>query len=398
VSSRVALAAATVLAVAGLAVPAAGATPLMIVGFNDEANTLYGDADWSLPLMQQLHTQLLRVDLYWGGPYAVAKRKPAHPADPADPAYDWRLYDRLVRKASNYGIQVMFSIVFTPPWANGGRARNVAPTTTAGWNALRGFALAAATRYSGVYVPPVSQQDPTDSTSALPLPWVHYWTAWNEPNNPVFLFPQWRKVGKKYRIESARNYAKICNAIYSGVHSALVGGEKVACGVTAPRGNDEPTSKRPSVDPMAFMRAAKAAGLKTFDAYAHHPYYGFPNETPSYKPNPTKTHAIQLGNIDVLIAQMTKLWGRKPLWITEYGYQTKPQDRLFGVTYAQQAAYLRQAYLIARKNPRIGMMLWFLLKDDARPSGWQSGLITNRGVKKPAFAAFEKVAALFIHR
>jgi hypothetical protein len=74
-------------------------------------------------------------------------------------------------------------------------------------------------------------------------------------------------------------------------------------------------------------------------------------------------------------------------------------DRIFGVTYAQQAAYLTQAFLIARKNPRIGMMLWFLLKDDSNiPNGWQSGLFTNAGAKKPAFNAFAKTAALFVHR
>ena len=33
-------------------------------------------------------------------------------------------------------------------------------------------------------------------------------------------------------------------------------------------------------------------------------------------------------------------------------------------------------------------MLWFLLKDDPDQNGWQSGLITAAGKKKPAFAAF----------
>jgi len=400
VFKRIALSAAAVAAVACLSVSVANATPLMIVGFNDEANTVYGNQDWSLPLMAQLHTQLLRVNLYWGGARGVATRQPANPADPADPAYNWRVYDHFVRAAAHYGINVMFTIVFTPKWANGGRAQNVAPTTTAGWNALRGFAEAAAVRYSGVYTPPPSQQDPTDATSGQPLPFVHYWTAWNEPNNPIFLSPQWSKFRGKWRIQSAVNYAKICNFIYAGVHSAPVGGEKVACGVTAPRGNDAPTSSRPSSDPMSFMRATKSAGLKTFDAYAHHPYYGFKNESPTFiPPKRDRTHTIELGNINTLIAQMSKLWpGRKPLWITEYGYQTVP-DRIFGVSYAKQAAYLTQAFLIARKNPRIGMMLWFLLKDDSNiQNGWQSGLFTNAGAKKPAFNAFQKTAALFIHR
>jgi len=38
------------------------------------------------------------------------------------------------------------------------------------------------------------------------------------------------------------------------------------------------------------------------------------------------------------------------------------------------------------------MMLWFLLKDDASPNGWQSGLITSSGERKQAFGAFERMA------
>ncbi len=50
---------------------------------------------------------------------------------------------------------------------------------------------------------------------------------------------------------------------------------------------------------------------------------------------------------------MTRLWGNKRIWITEYGYQTNPPDRVFGVSWANQAKYLTQAYGIAKRNPRI---------------------------------------------
>ena len=33
---------------------------------------------------------------------------------------------------------------------------------------------------------------------ALPLPKVSMWTAWNEPNNPIFLAPQWAKINKTH--------------------------------------------------------------------------------------------------------------------------------------------------------------------------------------------------------
>jgi hypothetical protein len=37
------------------------------------------------------------------------------------------------------------------------------------------------------------------------------------------------------------------------------------------------------------------------------------------------------------------------------------------------------------------MMLWFLLRDEPIIEGWQSGLLTSRGAKKPAYNAFKNL-------
>ncbi|HEX5246723.1 MAG TPA: DUF5722 domain-containing protein [Gaiellaceae bacterium] len=398
-SKRLAAIAVLVLAAAGLAVSAASASPKkhatstsshLLVGINDEADTLYGNPVTGFQALHSLNVQVLRVNLYWGGtPWAVSRgAKPTDPTDPGDPAYNWSLYDRLMRYAATYQVKVVFSILFTPKWANGGKARSVAPADP---KQLEDFASAAAQRYSGTYVPPPWQQQPTLESPTEPLPAVKFWTAWNEPNNPVFLSPQYVRRGGKWVVQSAISYAKICNAIYTGIHSVGVSGEKVACGVTAPKGNDAPATSRASVDPLSFLLAAKKAGMKKFDVYAHHPYYAAPNESPAYVPTGRTARRIQMGNINVLLAEITKLYGPKHLWITEYGYQTNPPDKSFGVSWAKQAAYLTQVYAMARKNPRIDMFLWFLIKDEPSLGGWQSGLETAAGRKKPAWNAFLKV-------
>ena len=93
----------------------------------------------------------------------------------------------------------------------------------------------------------------------------------------------------------------------------------------------------------------------------------------------------------MLIKQINRLWGRKKrLWVTEYGYQTSPPDR-FGVRYRTQAKYVRQAFAIARRTRRIDMIVWFLIRDEKRLSGWQSGVISARGARKPAYRAFAKM-------
>jgi hypothetical protein len=385
--SRAVLAAATVLAAALVAVPAASGARGMLVGLYDEPQTL-GNPTRAFPLMRTLRTQVVRVNLYWGSAsgrtgrgLGVAKRRPANPVNPNDRAYDWSVYDRTVRLAQRYRIKVLFAIYGTPGWANRGSGPNVPPRSMAD---LRNFAYAAARRYSGRFLPPG-----VDRAYAAPLPAVRMWLAWNEPNNPVFLRKQYRKRKGRWVVQSAVDYAKICNAVYAGVKTTLLRGQKVGCGVTAPRGNNSPRSRRASVSPLAFLRAAKRAGMKRFDAYAHHPYYGRRSETPTTRPK-ART-AVGLGNINDLIRELTRLYGKKRLWITEYGYQTNPPDRFFGVSYAKQASYLRRAFAIARKNPRIGMMIWFMLRDQRPLAGWQSGLLTVRGSRKPAFRAFQRL-------
>jgi Glycosyl hydrolase catalytic core len=364
--------AAIIILAAGLSVPAAQAKQHMFVGLQDDAMVLFGNPTFTFRTLKQLRVQIVRINLNWD---KVAKRRPAHPQDPADPAYDWTVYDRAIRYAGQNGMQVLLTILFVPSWANGGQPHNVPPTN---YTDLRNFSYAAATRYSGHYIPN------TDSFDEVYLPAVKYWLAWNEPSNP-----NWLQQVSGGRFVSPRSYARICTAIWQGVHFTNFTGEKVGCGATGPRGNNQARSPRPSMSPLAFMRATKRAGLRNLDAYAHHPYYGKPSETPATKPGGT---AIELGNLNTLIAEVNKLWGKKRIWITEYGWQTSPPDRLFGVSFARQAAYVRQSYAMARANPRVDMMVWFILRDDTNLGiGWQSGFLTAAGKRKPAFNVFARL-------
>jgi hypothetical protein len=376
---RIVLAAAVAAAVSGFTAPSANASSGLIVGLFDESQT-FARPDWAFPQYRTLGVEAIRVSLYWGGPSGVARsRRPANAVNPADPAYNWGLYDDTVKRAAQNRIKIIFSILWTPGWANGGKAANRAPRRMTD---LKNFAFAAAKRYSGTFRP---------APDAAPLPAVRLWLAWNEPNNPVFLRPQFVRSGRRNILWSPRLYAQMCNAIWSGVHLTGLAGQKVACGVTAPRGNNSARNIRPSVSPIFFLRGMKRARAR-FDVYAHHPYYGHRSESPSKPPIGGGRRSITLGNIDKLIKELTVLYGRKKLWITEYGYQTKPPDRLFGVSFATQARYLAQAYAMARRHRRIDMMLWFLLKDDTRiGNGWQSGFYTASGRRKPSFRAFQRL-------
>ena len=152
----------------------------------------------------------------------------------------WGAYDNLVRAAGEQKIKVLFSIWGTPGWANKKQGLNYAPTLS---RDLRNFAYAAAKRYSGTFVPDDGNPDTVDET----LPAVRLWLVWNEPGNPIFLKPQYKRVGtgkkRHWVAQSPIDYARMCAAVYTGVHATLLRNEKVGCGATGPRGNNNPCSQ-----------------------------------------------------------------------------------------------------------------------------------------------------------
>jgi hypothetical protein len=336
------------------------------IGLYDEEQLL-AHPDEAFQLLGELGPAFLRVNLRWD---LIAGSEPADPSDDRDPAYNWTAYDDVSRRASASKMELLLHIFGTPAWANAGAGINVPPTDAA---ALEAFAYAAAKHF----------------------PDVRRWAAWNEPNLSLFLAPSWERLGEELVPIAAEAYAGICNAVFSGVHRAGDEGgteKKVACGVTSPRGRGGE-----AIAPLRFLRELKEAGAR-FDAYAHHPYARRPDISPSTPPPDRFT--VSLGNIDDLFSELDRLYGSSmPLWITEYGYETNPPDPEIGVSWETQAEWMREAYELAAENPRIELFTWFLLKDEPDRNGeepgfagWQSGLITESGERKPAFDTFRELA------
>ena len=279
-------------------------------------------------------------------------------------------------------MQPIFTVIGTPAWANPSRAgtrpdedrRICSPSSPPPRAATRARTRAA----DGTTIGRVSK-----------------WIAWNEPNNPVFLKPQFVRAGAKWVMQSAKDYATICNAVVKGVKRSIGATRSPAA---SPRrgGTTSPGPPRSSVSPLAFLRAMKLAGAQGFDAYAHHPYYGSPAETPPPSRRPasvaSQPTAVTLGNFDLLVKELTRLYGNMRIWVTEYGYQTNPPDRVYGVSLKNQATYMQQAWNKVAANPRVDVFIWFLLTDERRiDQGWQSGLYTVAGKAKPSRVVFKRL-------
>ena len=209
---------------------------------------------------------------------------------------------------------------------------------------------------------------------------VGLWSVWNEPNIELFLAPQYS--GKK--IVGPANYAKLYKAAYAGIKAGNPLA-KVAIGETSARGRDKPLSGvSGSVAPGTFAKLlGKVSGLK-FDAWAHHPYPTSPNLPPLQK---VRYPNVTLSTLPLFEKQLKTSFHRTvPIWITEYGHETKPGEPK-GVTTAKQSAYAKQALTIAKNDPNVQMFVWFVFRDSTG-NPWQSGLELASGAHKPAYNTF----------
>jgi hypothetical protein len=321
------------------------AAPGVQFGLQDDAWLAAGPGpntlDGRIAILKKLGVKIVRYNLRWD---EIAAAKPTDAADPTDPAYDWSTADPVVNALHAAGIPVLLTIYGTPGWANGDRAPAYAPTSA---TSIAGFARAA----------------------ALHFPWVKKWAIWNEPNEIRWLRP----------VSPSVYVTRILNPAYTALHTTL-GGIQVGAGVTAPRGNAGGKS------PIAWIQGMEAAHAK-LDAYAHNPYPSSPFETP-FAGGCRYCTTVTMSTMGRLIAQVNRSFGHKPIWLTEYGYQTNPPDRTAGVSYARQATFTGEAALRSYQLPQVALIIQFLYRDEPSLGGWQSGLQTVSGTRKPAFDAF----------
>jgi hypothetical protein len=355
-------------AVALAAAPAAGAADRMWMGFTDDPVLRFDpNRQTDLDLVKQDDATIVRTIVNWS---KIAPTAPANAIDPFDPAYHFDDLDELVRNAQTRGLEMLLTIWGTPSWANGGQLPQYAPTSPAD---LQAFAQALASRYSGRYAG---------------YPFVRFYGIWNESNLATFLRPQFDAAGKP---ASPAIYAGLAAAGYAGVKAGNPQAQ-VAIGETSSNGRVRHVAGlTDALAPGLFAQlVAKANPRLRFDAWAQHPYPFPVNQAPTQIGRWPNVPLTSLGQLETALDTGFKRKGI-PIWITEYGNETKPGEPK-GVTEAQQATYLPEAIAIARRDPRVRMFVWFVFRDSTG-STWQSGLYRMDGTPKPAELAWPVAAA-----
>jgi hypothetical protein len=234
--------------------------------------------------------------------------------------------------------------------------------------------------------------------------------VWNEPNKELFWSPQFDAGGES---AAPAAYEALLARCYDELHAARPD-INVLAPSTAPRGNDRPNAKSNiSHSPVKFLeevgRTYRASGRAKpiFDTFAHHVYGNAADEPPAKHHEGT---TIGEGDYEKLVATLRRAFGGTaqavpgPIWYLEAGFQTTvggDKQHLYTGTETpgaalpptggevSQAGQLDAALRLAASQPHVGAYFNFLLWDEARLEGWQSGLYWADRTEKPSAPAFE---------
>jgi hypothetical protein len=380
------------LCVVAMALPAVVTAQPLRFGFADGLFSSTESSVRSEWLRRSTNTgaNVVRINVFWN---EIAPQTPPpgfEATDPGSPGYVWAPLDEIVREADADGLEILFTVYKAPAWAEGeGRPHSAA---SGSWEPSRTaygeFAQALAKRYSGKY------RDP--ATPTAPLPAVRYFEAWNEPNLEEFLAPQWS--GGENR--AANSYRGLVNSFYAGVKKGDPRAQVLA-GSLAPFG-EEPGGTR--TRPVLFLRnlfCLEGGVLRKtpcpeplhFDILSDHPIaVGAPMRSAVSPLDVTTPDLARLTKVVQKAEDVKRLLpaGNKPLWVTEFWYDSKPPDPT-GVPVEQQARWYEQDLNLFWKQ---GVQVAIALQLRDSPEGksyastYQSGAYFVDGSPKPSAKAF----------
>ena len=265
-----------------------------------------------------------------------------------------------VGQAKARGLKVLMVVQRSPAWASGGRGGIHPPTDPATFGvAMGGF--------------------------ARQVPGVDAWELWNEEDAHMF----WAGGADPAK------YAAMVKAAYPAIKAAQPH-DVVVTGATT--GNN-----------MDFVADLYAHGIKgSFDAVGVH------TDTACLVNGPDDYYRDERGRIgqytfsafrEVHAVMRRHGDGAKPIWMTELGWGTQSTapgscnvgkwagQKPLGVSEAQQADFLRQAYSCLAADPIVKVGFWFGIQDiPGSAHAGAYGLYRRDGSAKPAAAAFKALA------
>jgi hypothetical protein len=366
-------------AVALCLAPTASARPL-ITGISNPEFEGAGTDGVLFNRIRNAGARFVHLEVFWNDVAPASAPAAWDPTNPADPNYDWGSVDRRVTAAVNRGLVPHLTLRGAPRWAQGCDPipPHFAPCDPDPGK-LANFATALARRFSG---------------SFGGLPRVRYWEAENEPNLDFFFRPQF-SGGKPI---SPRLYRAIINRFYAAVKGVDRSNVVIAAGL-APFGYPGF-----NVWPMIFTRKllcmtgrrhprptrGGCKGGVHFDVFSIHPYTeGGPTHHALSPDNVSLGDLPQLQRLLRAADRAGRIRGQSrhtPLWITEFGWDSKPPDP-GGLPLRLEARWTAEAIYRAWKAG-VSHFYWYQLRDEPR-----DGLSFSQSIQQGLYLRGKTVAA-----
>ncbi len=396
-------------------VPAtAVASPTQFSIIQDDA-VLLGESqhlpDAAMRDARDLGADTIRAMVVWSrvAPDPISRKAPAgfNPYDPEDPNYRWGQYDAMIERARRNGLKVILTISPTMPyWASDEPRR--CPHFTGGRKSLpkacmwkpnirqfQAFTAAVARRYG-----PESAEHGGN---------VAFYSVWNEPNLEHYLMPQLvRSKGTVYDF-AARRYREMWMAGWRSVaqydperRDAVLFGETAAISspidtIYAALCLDE--RGKPFKGRLRALQGCKKPRRLPIGGIATHPYNSHAGGTVftrSFSGDSLAPAYIgRLHHVMRIAEKARRIPRGRGIFITEFGFQSTPPERKFGLPLDRHAAALNEAERLFFADSRVRSFAQFELFDVPALSRerddfdvYTTGLRFKDGNFKPAWNAW----------
>ncbi|HZQ26905.1 MAG TPA: cellulase family glycosylhydrolase [Acidimicrobiales bacterium] len=312
----------------------------------------------------------IRADVGW------VNSEPDQPGK-LDKAYAARTAS-LVDDAHARGLRVLAVVWASPGWASGAPAR---PTEENRLSRLppTDAHLADYARFLAGFV----KRTKVDAVE-----------VWNEPNLRTF----WNEADPAAPDRtSVGRYAKLLQLAGEAVHG-LNGRPVPVLGGAVARADDRWLSAM--YEQGAVLAGGAARFRASFDGLAIHPYPD-PSDGPPGSPDTEgRQNLIHIDAVHDLLARVGD--GAKPVWVTEFGWSSNQRcagrDESPGVSEADQARYLGDAFQLFAARPWVKAAFWYDVRDDGDdPCAREDNFGLLRRAEplspKPAYRALEDLIA-----
>jgi hypothetical protein len=362
------------------------------------------DPNGAMAEAKALGVDVVRVFLSWYevSPDRRSRRRPSgfDVGDPDSAGYNWDLYDAFIERARFNGLKVLLTLSpAIPYWASEEPRR--CPHRIGGYGHLARscmwkpkvdlfgqFAKAVARRYGrsgGRYGGQVA-----------------LYSLWNEPNLEHYLYPQRQRRDGVMVDVAARRYRELWQSGWKAIAAYdRPMRNKVLFGETAAISSPSDTlyaalcldeQGRPFRGRLRRLQGCSRSSRLPIGGVAVHPYNqdgGGSVFSRSFTLDSLPlAYLRRLHTVMDRAARRGRIPRGKGIYITEFGFQSRPPDRLVRISLPRHAASINEAERLFFADGRVKAIAQYELFDAPDHREFNTGLRLRSGRKKPAWDAF----------